>query len=122
MDLTDKQRRDVKKNVLEDKVAFLAESLSRYDVDKYVIMLRGEGVLDSNDREVIDHKVTTFNKVEAIVDILKTRRGKKKNEHGLDVLINVLNDGMHSEVAQALQRARHRAMGKIQLVFIIVQH
>ena len=115
MELPSSRRKRVKKEVLLDNLSLLSESLGGSDLDRYLIQLRSKGLLDFTDCELINSKVTTITKVEAMVDILKTREGKKE-EHVLDILIDVLNNGMHQNLARHLQRCRHRAMANERVI------
>ena len=112
--LSIKERNDIKKKVLDTKGLVLCDNIGKTDLNSYLRELRARGVIDLNDSESIKNEsknATTRDKVEAMIDTLLSRSGDN-DEHSLDVLIDVLNHGKHTNLAHQLQNARNREVLK----------
>jgi len=110
-----KDRNELKKEVLGGMVILLCDGIGRTDLNTYLRELREKGLIDLKDSETIKNEythATTADKVEAMVTILLTRSGGSDDKHSLDVLIDVLNHGNHTNLAHQLQNARNRAVLK----------
>ena len=105
-ELSKERLKEIKKKVLREMTHVLCAELG--DVSRYLISLKGKGVLDNLDCEIIRAPVTTPEKIEAMMNLLDTREGRE-GEAALDMLIEVLRDGMHPNLARRLQTALVRA-------------
>lgn len=102
---------ELKKQVLQDSVHFLATNLG--PPRRYFTELKAERILSKYDCEQILHEVTTKDQVEKFVDILSEGRRSKDGRSAFDVLVEALQGGgVHAAVAQELREALDKAVAE----------
>ena len=106
--LSEAELRALKREVLQRQVLTLTNDLG--PPERYFPALTTEGLLKLADRQSIEHKVTTQEKVQLLADLLSENRKGFDGRDAFDVLVDVLRKGhVHASVAAGLEEALEKA-------------
>ena len=125
MSRTEEDDSELKKKVLKSQLPYLIQNLG--DPSRYIPYMIANDVLDQSDKERIRAKVTSKEKAELFIDLLREREGASAFDEFVQAL---LEERVQSHIARRLQEelARERdnslpqplkAKGKLLHIFIV---